>query len=370
MSAGIVPIFIPKQTVSDDFYIVVKLFYSDGDKVRKGDIIFIVETSKAVIEIESPSTGYIYYNIEEGLEIAVDEICAAVSISLHIPNDYFSRFITEDEKLVEENLTADDSKDIRISNAAKQMLKEHNVDISVFKGKTILRTEDIYEYLKSTTANVRTFEIVNTEFRNKVIIIGGGGYAKVCIDIIRQMRVYNLAGIVDSGLETGATTLDVPVIGGEKELEDLYKKGIKYAVIGFGMLRKPIIREELYHQLKDIGYLLPNLIHPSAILEPSVTLGEGNQILAGAIVGSDVKIENNCIINSGSIISHDSILHNNAHITPGAILAGTVEVGNNTIIGMGATVFLGVKIGSNVIVPNGMNIIKDIPDGMVLKGKM
>ena len=189
----------------------------------------------------------------------------------------------------------------------------------------------------------------------------------MCIDIIRQMKTHHLVGIVDSYRDTGTITLDVPVIGGSEDLKTIFEEGVKNAAIGFGALHKPEIRQEIFDELKEIGYLLPNLIHPTAILEPSVTLGEGNQIMAGAIVGSSVIVGNNCIINSGSITSHDSILDNNVHLTPGAILAGTVKVGDNTIIGMGATIYMKVKIGNNVIIPNGSDIISDVPDNSILK---
>ena len=368
MSSDIFPIIIDKETVSDDIYIIVKLYFCDGDKVQKGDIIISFETSKAVNDIESPLAGYVFHNVEEGQEIAVGTICAAVSLSHRIPDDYFDKFCNENVNSVEEGQKKYGVNEMRVSKAAKRMLEEHNIDISVFKERTILRAEDINLYLAHGTTDTKTLENDEVPSQNKIIIIGGGGHATMCIDIIRQMKTYSVAGTIDANSEVGATTLDVPVIGGDDELETLFKKKeIKFAAIGIGALHKPIFRQEIYNKLKRIGYLLPNLIHPKAIIEPSANLGEGNQIMAGAIIGSGVRVGNNCIINSGSIISHDCILHDNVHITPGAVLAGMVKVGSNTIIGMGATVLLKGKIGSNVIVPNGMDIIKDIPNDIVLK---
>jgi len=367
MNAKIIPIVIEKETVSDNLYTIGELYYRDGDNVQKRDIILAYETSKSSVEVESPSSGYIYYNVKEGEEIAVGAICAVVSRSPNIPNDYFDRFDKKSVNSSKESLTTEDANGIRVSRAAKAMLKENNLNLSIFKGKTILRTKDIYEYLKSGTAYTKTSRYEEIKSQNKIIVIGGGGHGKMCIDIIRQMKTYRLVGIIDSNLEIGVKTMGVPVIGREEDLEKLFKGGIKFATIGFGALHKPIIRQELFHKLKNIGYFLPNLIHPYAILEPSVTLGEGNQIMAGAILGSAVRVGNNCIINSGSIVSHDSFLHTNVHVTPGAMLAGSVIVESNTIIGMGVTIYNKVKVGSNVIISNGMNIINNIPDGKILK---
>ena len=249
MSDEINSIILEKETVSDDFYTIIDLFYKDGDKIQKGDTIITFEASKSCIDIESPSAGYIYYNVEEGQNIKPGEICAAVSIFHKIPDDYFDRFGNEEIDLLETKVTTSKHNDIRISNAAKILLKEHNLDISIFKGKTILRTEDIIAYLKLKISDVKRNGIENIEYRNKIIIIGGGGHAKMCIDIIRQMKTHCLVGIIDSGLEIGTTTLDVPIIGGDRELEKLFKEGIKFAVIGFGAIHEPVIRQEIYRKL-------------------------------------------------------------------------------------------------------------------------
>jgi len=134
-----------------------------------------------------------------------------------------------------------------------------------------------------------------------------------------------------------------------------------------GGLDNQMSRLDLFNRLKSIGYQCPNIIHPKAIVEPSVLLGEGNHIMGGALVGSCALLSNNIIVNSNSVISHDCIIHDNVHVTPGAILAGTVEVGENTIIGMGVTVFYNCKIGNNVIITNGKHIFNNIDDNKIIK---
>ena len=121
MSNKIIPIIIQKETVSDDLCTIIELLYKDGDKVEKGDIIITFETSKAVIEIESPSPGYIYYNSKEEQEIPVGAICAAISSFPHISDDYFNKAGTESVNAVEECTTASVTNDIDVSNAAKKM---------------------------------------------------------------------------------------------------------------------------------------------------------------------------------------------------------------------------------------------------------
>ena len=150
-------------------------------------------------------------------------------------------------------------------------------------------------------------------------------------------------------------------------VQKYFDKGVKYAVIGVGALGNPKLRTKLYNNLCKIGFIIPTLIHPKAIIEPSAKLGEGCQIMAGAIVGSDAIVGDNCILNAGSIVSHDCILKDNVHLTPGSILAGSVTIGQNSIIGMGSSVYIGVTIGKNAVIMNGTSVVRDILDSEVLK---
>ena len=53
------------------------------------------------------------------------------------------------------------------------------------------------------------------------------------------------------------------------------------------------------------GYHFPQLIHPDAIIEESVKIGYGSQIMAGAVVQIDCEIGINCVVNTNAGIDHD-----------------------------------------------------------------
>jgi len=199
----------------------------------------------------------------------------------------------------------------------------------------------------------------------QVLIFGGGGHAKTCIDVLRQMPGYAIAGVVDAKLPIGSEVMGVPVVGRdtEEDLRRMRHTGVALAAIGVGAIGNQPLRGTIYQKLKGAGFALPNMIHPRAAIEPSARMGEGNLILANAVVGSCVRIGSNCIVNAGTVVSHDCSLGNNVHLAPGALLAGGVSVGSNTLIGMGVTVYLGVQIGSNVQVANGVTLYRNVSDG-------
>jgi len=371
MNTEIIPIWIPKDNVSDEAYKLTEIYITNGSSIKTGDLIGSLETSKADIEIESPADGFLHYKVEEGDTIAVGALLAVITPDENFPKAYFDD--QEKEAIPAKGNGTMTATTVRVSKKAQRLLEEHQIDPEVFTGKSLISYQDVKEYLDKG-ASVKPADKVaavpaakSYSSNQKIVIWGAGGHAKMCIDILRQMKTYEIIGAVASPLPSNKEVLGIPVIGEQDQLEALYNQGVRFAVLGIGALFNPALRSELYARLKKIGFYIPNIIHPSAIIEPSAKMGEGNQVMAGAVIGSDVSIGNNGIINSGSIISHDCIIKDNVHLTPGAILAGSVSIGDNTLVGMGATVLLDRKIGSNVMIHNGVNITKDIADYQTIK---
>lgn len=331
---------IPRDTVSDNAVLILQWHADSGSRIKKGDLIVSLETSKTAFDIEAPEDGYLFYKHKKGEQAPVGGLLAVVSQKESFSFDSYAS-----------GRAPHQTKGPRFSKSALRLIEEQGLDKNMFSEKGMVTEKQVLQQLRPAAGNCR------------ILILGGGGHAKMCIDILNQMKAYEIAGIIDDKLEACSEILGVPLIGRTDDLPGLYKGGIRLIVNGLGMVTNHPMREGLFVKLKEIGFQLPNLIHPRAVVEPSAVLGEGNQIMANATVGSAVKIHNNCIINSGSVVSHDSLLYDNVHVAPGAVLAGGVHVGKNTLIGMGTTVYLKVKIGEGVLIYNGCHITKDIPDG-------
>mgnify|MGYP003687916519 FL=1 len=135
-------------------------------------------------------------------------------------------------------------------------------------------------------------------------------------------------------------------------------------VLGLGHINKKSqkIRKNLMMEFYNSQVYCPNIIHKNCVVEPSITLGIGNQIFAQSVVSTNAIIGNFSIINTGAIISHDCVIKDNVHISPGAVLGADVTVGKDSIIGMNVTVYAGVTIPPGSIIMNGENILpKDFP---------
>jgi acetyltransferase EpsM len=191
-------------------------------------------------------------------------------------------------------------------------------------------------------------EVTNT------ILYGAGGHAMVVLDILENMNI-KVDFLVD---DDPNKSVNIPY-----QIKNFYEFLPKDKVIlamGSNKARQ-IIAKRLSCQ-----YI--NAIHPSAILSDKIVMGLGNVMMAGAIINSGAKIGNHCIVNTGAIVEHDCVLEDFVHISPNATLCGNVSVGEGAQVGAGAVVIPEIKIGKWAVIGAGSVIIKDVPDGATVVG--
>lgn len=195
----------------------------------------------------------------------------------------------------------------------------------------------------------------------KLLIIGAGGHGKVVADAALKLLRWQEIGFLDD-----ANVFDYPykILGKINSLGKLSNE-FQDVFIAIGNNR---LRGELLSDAKSIGYELPNIIHPSAIVSDSVKIGEGTLICPNAVINPFAQIGNGCIINTAAIIEHDCIINDYVHVSPNAALAGGVEVGAYSWIGIGSNIIGTKKIGKHVVVGAGSVVINDIQDNVKVVG--
>jgi sugar O-acyltransferase (sialic acid O-acetyltransferase NeuD family) len=343
-------IIVPKENVSDETYHLVEWLVEEGDKVSAGTVVAVLESSKAALDILADADGYIFFNAASKDDVAIGSVLAVVS-SENVRPDSLGLTVQENEPPKE--------LESKFSKKALKLIQEHDLDPQAFADLSLVRTEDVQRYLQIDPPSPS----VDTSSIQRIVVYGGGGMGKMTIDLLLATNGYVIEGIIDDELKAGTEVMGVKVLGGSEMLSTLKDRGVRFAALAIGMTDSNGCRENFYRKLKDAGLLPLTLIHPSATVEPTATLGEGSLVFANAVIGSCASVGANCIINTGAIVSHDCRLEEGVHVTPGAILAGGVRVGRYTLVGMGVTVYMGVCIGSRVIIMNGCNIVGNIADG-------
>ena len=203
----------------------------------------------------------------------------------------------------------------------------------------------------------------------RIILIGGGGHAGSVADSIKQSNQYEIAGYIERADEKGTAAPGAPVLGTDNDLKAVFDSGIHTAFVTIGYIGKGCIREKIYDSLKRIGYSVPAIIDPSAILADGVRIGEGTFIGKRAVVNAGARNGKMCIINTGSIVEHDNEIGDFSHVAVGSTLCGGVRIGQRVLIGANAVVIQGVRVGNGAVVGAGTTVRHDIDPGQVYYGK-
>ncbi|MEQ8636251.1 acetyltransferase [Gimesia maris] len=204
--------------------------------------------------------------------------------------------------------------------------------------------------------------------RESIILLGGGGHAKVLIDLILHGESFQVFGILDPDLVIGHTIKGIQVLGTDAVLAEVYEQGVRHAAVAVGSTESNGLRKRLYNQCRDLGFQQPALIHHQTVLASDVKLCEGSQIMAGAIIQTDTEIGEGVVVNTGSRIDHDCRIGKHAFLAPGVTLCGGVSVGESAFLGAGAVVIQGVNIGENAVIAAGAVVTRDVRDGALVKG--
>jgi sugar O-acyltransferase (sialic acid O-acetyltransferase NeuD family) len=202
----------------------------------------------------------------------------------------------------------------------------------------------------------------------ELILIGAGGHAHSCIDVIERCGQYQIAGLIGMPKEMRAHHLGYPVIATDSDLPEL-AKSYKNAFIAVGQIESPEGRIQLYRKLLELGYRLPTIISPLAHVSSHARIGAGCVVMHGAVVNAGARVGNNCIINTRALVEHDAVVADHCHISTGAILNGNVRVGEGSYIGSGTVIKEGVVVGNGCLVGMALPVRYNQADGTRFVGE-
>lgn len=198
----------------------------------------------------------------------------------------------------------------------------------------------------------------------RVAVWGAGGHGRVLADVVRASG-HSLACFVD------ARPVEVPGVPSLRESDVLgciaatggLPEGIDAVGVGIG---RASARARLLGLLD--GLAMPPLVHPSATVSPSASLGRGAVVFPGAVVNAEARIGDGVIINSRAVVEHGCSVADFAHVAPGAVLCGDVAVGAQAWIGAGAVVIQRLRVGRGATVGAGSIVIREVPEYAVVVG--
>lgn len=202
---------------------------------------------------------------------------------------------------------------------------------------------------------------------DEIVLIGGGGHCKSCIDVIEAEGKFKIAGIVDMPEKAGEKILGYTIFASDSDLPQLVKEYKKF-LITIGHIKDPVKRNAKYEYLKGLGASFPVIASPTAYISKHATVADGTILMHKAFINSNARIGENCIINTGAIIEHDSVVGNNCHVSTGAIVNGECEIGECVFMGSNSVLVNGIKIAGNTVIGAGSVVIKPVTEAGTYAG--
>lgn len=208
----------------------------------------------------------------------------------------------------------------------------------------------------------------------KIIIIGGKGTAIVIAD-----QIYDAQQRFGKDIEVLGLALDDPSCGDNINgysilcgIKSVYENYKKYPEVRFlYSLYRPDVIPERTKILYDLNIPIDkftNFIHPSVMMSKSANIGNGNVILANAVINCNVNMGNFNTVNSGTLLGHDINIGDNNYFAAQICVGSGLKIGNMNFIGLNTTIRNGISIGSENIIGMASNITKNIDNKCVLYG--
>lgn len=202
--------------------------------------------------------------------------------------------------------------------------------------------------------------------RLPILLLGAGGHARACIDVIEQNGQYAIMGLVGTVEEVGSSVLGYPVLGTDLDLPKLLESHAA-GIVTIGQIKTPEPRIRLFEMLERHACTVPAIVSPNAYVSPHACVGPGSVVLHGAVINAGAMVGRNCIINSLALVEHDVKVGDHCHVATGARINSGVQIGDGSFVGSGCSICQGITVGRRCIIGMGLAVRRSCGDDAVVR---
>lgn len=201
----------------------------------------------------------------------------------------------------------------------------------------------------------------------KLLIAGAGGMGREAYQWVKHQQAVNHIWDSIEFLDDNLHSLDGYNLSHKISctIDKYTPKENEYIVCAVGDSRT---RMEICHALSTRGAQFASIIHPTAIIADSCTLGEGIIICPMAIISADVRIGDFVIVNGHSFAGHDSILEEGCTISGHCNIMGFTYLEEGAFLGGGAQILPGIRVKRYAKVGAGAVVIKNVEEYITVAG--
>lgn len=154
-----------------------------------------------------------------------------------------------------------------------------------------------------------------------LLIVGAGGLGQDAAEIAVMTGMYTKIAFLDDNPKA-KNARQFPVIGSISDLPELHSE-YEYAIVAMG---NNVNRMKLHALIKENLFMVPVLIHPSAIVHPLADVAPGVIIRAMCYVSNGVDIGEASLLNIGCKIDHNCVIGEGTNIPMGAVVRNEVNI--------------------------------------------
>ncbi len=344
---------MPRINANDDACLLVSFTKLPGERVRHGEVLAQIETTKAAVDLEAQAEGFLHALVTPGTMVPVGEPIAWI-LDPYDPGAIDAKPISPSA-----------APNRMISRKAEALMAANGVSSSEFAGDAPIREADVRELLAARNAAhaapqdlIDRLEVTD----NAVMLFGAADQGVVVADCLNAGHAYTPICFVDDAPRV-AKLENLPVFDAVA-LDRLIARGIRLAHVCIG---SALPKLRVAARLKAAGIAMIPAIHPRAIISPSANVGECVYVGPGAVIGPCSFIGNYALLNNNATAAHHTHIGEAVRISDGANVAGGVRIGDHSYLGLGVTVNTDCHIGANVTVVSGVSVFNAVPDGTTVR---
>lgn len=122
-----------------------------------------------------------------------------------------------------------------------------------------------------------------------LLLLGGGGHCRSSIDVVKEIKGYEIRGIVETERASEKQVLGYPILRFDRDLRAILEEE-KSALITVGQVENPENQIRLFSLLKSLKAELPSIVSAFAYVSPHSTVGEGTIVMHGAILNPSAQV--------------------------------------------------------------------------------
>ena len=328
MSEPAVDIIVPRETVNDDTVKVVRWLIADGDAVRAGVTLVEVETSKSVIDVEAPADGVVLIRAAAGSTVAVGGLLGTVTSRTAVAG----AAVRPAQPVPAVAPVAGTSP--TISARARELMKTHGLDESLFSQLALVREADVTAYLADREAGEPPASAVEAA--------SAGVAAEALVGTWAPKGLLGDAARASQERGRSLPWLALNYFWRNWLLGNLVRVAPRGVI-------------NVLHRLRGVNMGKDCFIDPAAIIETAypenITLGDDVRVTAGAIIMTHIK---------GPHYLRDQ------GFVP--VVLQPVVLNDHCFIGVNAVIMPGVTVGRASVVASGAVVTADVPPLTMVAG--